>query len=376
MLIILFGVLGHEIYAQDFQRKVGRKYYETSNHLGNVTTVVGDRRIHQAISGGATIAVADPNIITTNDYYPYGMLLEGRGGSVDYRFGFQGQEQDDEVKGGGNTVNYTYRMHDVRLGRFFAVDPISYRFPYYSSYAFSSNTPIMAVELEGLETSVRVNFSEGTVEIKKDTEGRFVITQADVDKYRLYAEDVWAAKIGAASQYTQNDITAGGRMAVYCSDCGTWAHNRGVWVKLKLPQDRQIQAQVDRETSTAGAFSQVSQTTGLVIPLSSQTVANNIASLNANINANVANRRATFIAENPNINNTAFTTNAIFITVPQNYIGNIQANVNAIATNLGIDPTDVIIQQAADNSQTIRFQVFETASGTTPQTINAVDTVP
>ena len=36
-----------------------------------------------------------------------------------YRYGFQGQERDDEIKGKGNSVNYTYRMHDTRLGRFF-----------------------------------------------------------------------------------------------------------------------------------------------------------------------------------------------------------------------------------------------------------------
>ncbi len=32
--------------------------------------------------------------------------------------GFQGQEKDDEIKGEGNSLNYTYRMHDPRLGGF------------------------------------------------------------------------------------------------------------------------------------------------------------------------------------------------------------------------------------------------------------------
>ena len=38
-----------------------------------------------------------------------------------YRYGFQGQEKDDELKGGGNSLNYTFRMHDPRVGKFFAV---------------------------------------------------------------------------------------------------------------------------------------------------------------------------------------------------------------------------------------------------------------
>jgi hypothetical protein len=63
-------------------------------------------------------------------------------------------EKDDEVKGEGNSVNYEYRMHDTRLGRFFAVDPISHEFPWNSPYAFSENRLLDAVELEGLEAKI------------------------------------------------------------------------------------------------------------------------------------------------------------------------------------------------------------------------------
>lgn len=82
------------------------------------------------------------------------MLLNNRHGSVDsdaYRYGFQGQERDDEVKGEGNSYNYKYRMHDVRLGRFFAVDPLAPKYPHNSPYAFSENRLIDGIELEGRE---------------------------------------------------------------------------------------------------------------------------------------------------------------------------------------------------------------------------------
>jgi RHS repeat-associated protein len=70
-----------------------------------------------------------------------------------YRYGFQGQEKDDEIKGGeGNSLNYTYRMHDPRVGRFFAVDPLFADYPHNSPYAFSENRVIDAIELEGLES--------------------------------------------------------------------------------------------------------------------------------------------------------------------------------------------------------------------------------
>ena len=71
-----------------------------------------------------------------------------------YRYGYQGQEKDDEVKGEGNSVNYKYRMHDPRIGRFFAIDPLAPKYPHNSPYAFSENRVIDGVELEGLECNV------------------------------------------------------------------------------------------------------------------------------------------------------------------------------------------------------------------------------
>ena len=82
----------------------------------------------------------------------FGMLVPNRHGSSEsYRYGFQGQEKDDEVKGEGNSLNYTFRMHDPRVGRFFAVDPLSKDYPWNSFYAFSENRVIDGIELEGLE---------------------------------------------------------------------------------------------------------------------------------------------------------------------------------------------------------------------------------
>ena len=42
-------------------------------------------------------------------------------------------------------------MHDPRIGRFFAVDPLTSSYPHYTPYSFSGNKVIHAVELEGLE---------------------------------------------------------------------------------------------------------------------------------------------------------------------------------------------------------------------------------
>ncbi len=148
-------------------RKVGDKNYELVNHLGNVLAVVTDRKI--GIDDGTydyafgtklndtpdeiyDLYTAD--IVQFTDYSPFGVELDMRHGTENterYKFGFQGQLLDDEIKGDGNSVNYEYRMHDPRIGRFFAIDPLASRYPWNSPYAFSENRVIDGVELEGLE---------------------------------------------------------------------------------------------------------------------------------------------------------------------------------------------------------------------------------
>lgn len=71
-----------------------------------------------------------------------------------YLFGFQGQEMDDEIKGEGNSINFKYRMHDPRIGRFFAVDPLAKKFPHMTPYQFAGNKPVWSREIEGLESEV------------------------------------------------------------------------------------------------------------------------------------------------------------------------------------------------------------------------------
>jgi hypothetical protein len=61
---------------------------------------------------------------------------------------------DNEIKGEGNSLNYTFRMHDPRVGRFFAIDKLQKSYPWNSPYAFSENRVIDGVELEGLEFKV------------------------------------------------------------------------------------------------------------------------------------------------------------------------------------------------------------------------------
>jgi len=80
-----------------------------------------------------------------------------------HRYGFQGQEKDDEIKGEGNSINYRYRMHDPRIDRFFSLDPLAPSYPWNSPYAFSENRVIDGVELEGLEYISVHHYANGNV---------------------------------------------------------------------------------------------------------------------------------------------------------------------------------------------------------------------
>jgi RHS repeat-associated protein len=85
------------------------------------------------------------------DYYAFGMQMPGRKLSGGYRFGFNGKENDNEVKGEGNQQDYGMRIYDGRIGKFLSVDPITSSYPMLTPYQFSSNRPIDGIDLDGLE---------------------------------------------------------------------------------------------------------------------------------------------------------------------------------------------------------------------------------
>ncbi|PQJ19509.1 RHS repeat protein [Nonlabens xylanidelens] len=80
------------------------------------------------------------------------MLLNNRHGSVDsdaYRYGFNGKEEDDEVKGEGSSYDFGARMYDNRLVRFMSLDPAAKDYPGLSDYHFVRNNPILRIDPTG-----------------------------------------------------------------------------------------------------------------------------------------------------------------------------------------------------------------------------------
>ena len=145
------------VAAGRFELHRGQKMYELSNHLGNVLAVVADYKLlstDEIVVGGMAVDtnVYLPAVLSLTDYYPFGMEMPDRVLISDcYRYGFNGQEQDDELNGRGNALAFKYRIHDPRIGRFLSVDPLEAEYPWNSTYAFAENDVIRAKDLEGAE---------------------------------------------------------------------------------------------------------------------------------------------------------------------------------------------------------------------------------
>jgi RHS repeat-associated protein len=78
------------------------------------------------------------------------MTLPGRTTTGnDYRYGFNGKEKDDELKGIGNSYDFGARMLDPRVGRWFAVDKMRMKAPEWSPYRFGFDNPIRYKDPDG-----------------------------------------------------------------------------------------------------------------------------------------------------------------------------------------------------------------------------------
>jgi RHS repeat-associated protein len=127
------------------------KLFEMRNHLGNVLATASDKKKGVSLDGNV-IDHYEANLMSAQDYYPFGMMQPGRYANIgEYRYGFNGKENDNEVKGDGAQQDYGMRIYDPRVGRFLSEDPLMKDYPWNSTYAFAENRPVDGIDLEGLE---------------------------------------------------------------------------------------------------------------------------------------------------------------------------------------------------------------------------------
>ena len=110
----------------------------------------------------------DPAAIVTIPHpHPFGMLTPGRsweiGSGEGYRFGFNNQEQVDEVYGNDNLNTALFWEYDTRIGRRWNIDPVV-KTPL-SPYACFNNSPIQILDPLGNDGVATVDSENHTVTV-------------------------------------------------------------------------------------------------------------------------------------------------------------------------------------------------------------------
>ncbi|MET0637786.1 MAG: RHS repeat-associated core domain-containing protein [Chitinophagaceae bacterium] len=170
-------------FLSSFER--GDKTYELGNHLGNVLVTVTDKKTGVDIAPqDGIIESYNADVVTANDYYPFGMQMPGRDynalGAADSKYGFNRKENDDHVNGEGNQQDYGMRIYDPRMGRFLSVDPLTKTYPWYTPYQFAGNKPIWATDVDGLEENTPSTYVRKTIPllVKPTFNGIISVTDA------------------------------------------------------------------------------------------------------------------------------------------------------------------------------------------------------
>ena len=125
------------------------------------------------------------------------MLLVERNFSItaeNYRFGFNGYENTDELLGDNIAIDFGARVFDSRVARFFSIDPRSGEYPWQSVYVYYSNCPIAIVDVDGMGGPNKDGHSDPNgdkIEIEGDisqTDDKLLLLNTDPDRNWTYAE--------------------------------------------------------------------------------------------------------------------------------------------------------------------------------------------
>ncbi len=80
-----------------------------------------------------------------------------------YRYAFNGKETDNE----NGSQDYGFRIYNSSICKFLSVDPLTKKYPELTPFQFASNTPIQAIDMDGLEAALIIGggdvFDKGEV---------------------------------------------------------------------------------------------------------------------------------------------------------------------------------------------------------------------
>lgn len=164
---------------------LGSRSYELSNHLGNVLTVITDNKVMATDAEGniqvgedGLVAYFEANIVSANDYYPFGLGMEERKyEDEEYRYGFNGKENDKDFGNKQLVQDYGFRMYNPAIGKFLSVDPMRDHIPWNTPYAFAENDVLRNIDYNGL-IKVIVNIVQNGKILFTTTEEREIVEES------------------------------------------------------------------------------------------------------------------------------------------------------------------------------------------------------
>ena len=158
-------------------------------------------------------------VVSANDYYPFGMVMEGRkyrDENYDYRYGFNGKEDDKDFGDKQLIQDYGFRLYNPAIARFLSVDPLAPSFPWYTPYQFAGNKPIWAIDLDGLEELTAVDKqvmnenSQLKVENEKKVREMFIkVYGVKFAPYGVFSGENWGHTIYSYSDMDKNSYLGG-----------------------------------------------------------------------------------------------------------------------------------------------------------------------
>ncbi len=140
-----------------FTAQQGEKSYELSNHLGNVYVTLSDKKVGVDSTSDDTVDYYLADVLSVQDYYPYGSTVDGRNSFGDYRFGFNGMEREEEVNSDKSGYDFGARLYDSRVARWWSPDPLEAKYPAYSPYVFAVGKPTVFKDYDGRDIYFVIN---------------------------------------------------------------------------------------------------------------------------------------------------------------------------------------------------------------------------
>jgi RHS repeat-associated protein len=183
------GIFKKDKTIKNKARALGERRYELTDHLGNVRVVMSDYKRTAVI------------VLSATDYYPFGMVARTYTSPVEYRYGFNGQEKDDEIKGSGNHYSFGDYGYDPRIGRRWNIDPKSTKYPWQSPYSAFNLNPIIYNDPNGKDGVLTISGNTITVHSRIYIYGSGA-TQATANQMQSDIMNKWGDNNGQPWTYT------------------------------------------------------------------------------------------------------------------------------------------------------------------------------